>query len=69
MGKALTWLLVVILVLGAVSFGARTYATRVMSQRALVPKTLGSATPQSVGVPFTRIPIESGDRTLIAWWV
>ena len=69
MGKALTWLLVVLLVLGAVSFGARTYAARVMSQRALVPKTLGSATPDSVGIPFTRIPIESGDRTLLAWWV
>jgi hypothetical protein len=40
-----------------------------MSQRALVPKPLGSATPESLGVPFTRIPIESGDRTLIAWWV
>jgi pimeloyl-ACP methyl ester carboxylesterase len=69
MGKALTWFVIILLAIGAVAYGARAYATRVMSQRALVPKTLGSATPDSVGVPFTRIPIESGDRTLIAWWV
>lgn len=69
MGKALTWFIIILLVLGALGYGARTYATRVMSQRALVPKTLGTATPESLGVPFTRIPIESGDRTLIAWWV
>jgi uncharacterized protein len=69
MGKVLGWFLTIVLALAAVSLGARFYATRVMSQRALVPKTLGSATPQSVGVPFTRLPIESGDRTLIAWWV
>lgn len=35
----------------------------------MTPKTLGSATPQSVGVPFSRVAVASGDRTIIGWWV
>jgi hypothetical protein len=69
MSRALGWIVVGLLVIAAVAIGARTYATRLMSQRALTPKTLGSATPASVGVPFSRVAIESGDRTLIGWWV
>lgn len=69
MSRALGWIVVVLLVLAGAAFGARAYASRLMSQRALTPKTLGAATPASVGVPFSRIAIESGDRTLIGWWV
>ena len=67
--KAMGWVVVTLLVIAAVAFGARSYATRLMSQRALTPKTLGAATPASVGLPFSRVAIESGDRTLVGWWV
>ena len=69
MSRALGWIVVVLLVLAGAAYGARAYASRLMSHRALTPKTLGAATPASVGVPFSRVAIESGDRTLIAWWV
>ena len=52
-----------------IAFGGRAYATRVMSQRALSPKSLASTTPATVGLPFARVSIASGDRTLIGWWV
>lgn len=69
MGKAITWIVVVLVVLGAGAYGARRYATRVMNTRALSPKTLGSATPADAQLPFTRVAMESNDRTLIGWWV
>lgn len=69
MGKAFVWFIVFLLALGALAFGGRAYATRLMSQRALTAKTLGATTPASAGVPFFRVAIESGDRTLIGWWV
>jgi alpha-beta hydrolase superfamily lysophospholipase len=69
MGKALGWTIGLVLALGLLAFGGRAFATRAMSQRAVTPKTLGSATPASVGVPFSRMAVESGDRTLIGWWV
>ena len=53
----------------ALGFGGREYANRAMSTRALTPKTLGSATPASAGIPFSRVAVETGDRTLIGWWV
>jgi pimeloyl-ACP methyl ester carboxylesterase len=69
MQKALIWAgggLVALLLLG---FGGRMYAGRLMSQRALTPEALGNATPAAVQIPFTRVAIPSGDRTLIGWWV
>jgi alpha-beta hydrolase superfamily lysophospholipase len=69
MGKVLGWLIVVIIALGLMAVGGRAFATRAMSQRAVSPRTLGSTTPASVGLPFSRIAVESGDRTLIGWWV
>lgn len=69
MGKVVTWIVIVLVVLGAGAYGAREYATRVMNRRALSPKTLGSATPADAQLPFTRVAMESGDRTLIGWWV
>ena len=69
MAKVLTWIVVVLVVLAAGAYGAREYATRVMDRRALSPKTLGSTTPADVQLPFTRVAMESGDRTLIGWWV
>jgi pimeloyl-ACP methyl ester carboxylesterase len=69
MGKALGWTIGILLALGLLAFGGRAFATRAMSQRAVTPKTLGSATPASVGIPFSRMAMESGDRTLIGWWV
>lgn len=69
MGKVITWFVIVLVALGAGAYGAREYASRVMNTRALSPKTLGSTTPADVQLPFTRVAMESGDRTLIGWWV
>jgi alpha-beta hydrolase superfamily lysophospholipase len=69
MGKVITWIVVVLVVLGAGAYGAREYATRLMNRRALTPKTLGATTPADAQLPFTRVAMESGDRTLIGWWV
>jgi uncharacterized protein len=69
MGKVITWIVVGLVILGAAAYGAREYATRVMNTRALTPKTLGSTTPADAQLPFTRVAMESGDRTLIGWWV
>lgn len=69
MKKALGWLLVVILLLAAGAYGGRWYATRLMDSRAMTPKALGAATPASDSLPFARLAVSSGDRTLIGWWV
>jgi uncharacterized protein len=69
MTKAFTWIVVVLVALAALGFGGRAYANRLMDTRALATKTLGPATPANVGVPFSRVAVEAGDRTLIGWWV
>ena len=69
MQKAIVWVLAVILGLAILGFGARIYATRAMSNRAVAPKALGAATPAAARIPFSRVAVESGDRTLIGWWV
>lgn len=69
MGKVVTWIVVALVVLGAGAYGAREYASRVMNTRALSPKTLGKATPADAQLPFTRVAMDSEDRTLIGWWV
>jgi uncharacterized protein len=69
MPKPLLWILVAIVVLVGLGFGARLYATRAMQNRAVSTKALGTATPAAAGIPFSRVAIERGDRTLIGWWV
>ncbi|MEX2152585.1 MAG: alpha/beta hydrolase [Gemmatimonadaceae bacterium] len=69
MAKALGIGIAVVALIAALGFGARFYANRAMSSRAVTPKTLGSTTPASVGLPFSRVAVEAGDRTLIGWWV
>lgn len=69
MSKAVTWLLAIAIVLVAIAFGGRAYATRVMSTKAVTPKALGAKTPAHVDLKFSRWAMESGDRTLIGWWV
>lgn len=69
MVKAIGISLAVLLALGAAGFGARAYATRAMSSRAVTPKPLGATTPASEGLPFSRVAVETDDRTLIGWWV
>ena len=69
MPKALGFALAAVLAIVALGFGGRAYANRAMSTRALTPKTLGSGTPASAGLPFSRVAVETGDRTLIGWWV
>ena len=69
MKRALGWTLAVIVVLAAAAFGARAYATRAMYARAVTPKALGAATPATDSLPFAKLAIPSGDRTLVGWWV
>ena len=67
--KALAWFLAIVIALAAIAVGGRAYALRVMSTKAVTPKALGSNTPATVQLRFSRLAIESGDRTLIGWWV
>jgi uncharacterized protein len=69
MQKTIVWVLGGILGLAILAFGARLYATRAMSNRAVTPKALGAATPAGARIPFSRVAVENGDRTLIGWWV
>lgn len=69
MPKPLLWTIIAVVVLVGLGFGGRVYATKAMQNRAVTPKTLGTATPASVGIPFSRVAIERGDHTLIGWWV
>ena len=69
MNKAVSIALVAIIAIVVLGFGGRAYANRAMSTRAMTPKTLGSTTPANAGLPFSRVAMESGDRTLIGWWV
>ena len=67
--KALAWILAIVVALAAIGWGGRVYTARAMSSRAVTPKALGAATPATADLPFSRIAVEAGDRTLIAWWV
>jgi hypothetical protein len=69
MSKAPLVALIAVIGLIGLGFGGRVYATHAMNSRAVAPRTLGSATPASVGLPFSRVAIEAGNRTLIGWWV
>jgi uncharacterized protein len=69
MKRFLAWTLAAVVVLAAGALGARWYATRLMDTRAVTPKALGAATPASDSLPFARLAVPSGERTLIGWWV
>lgn len=69
MRKTLGWTLLIVGLLAAAGFGARVYSVRFMDARALTPKPLGAATPATDSLPFSRVAIPSGERTLIGWWV
>lgn len=69
MPKPLLWILIAIVALAGLAFGGRMYATTAMQNRAVSTKALGTATPAAAGIPFSRVAIERGDRTLIGWWV
>jgi alpha-beta hydrolase superfamily lysophospholipase len=58
-----------VLALALLGFGGHVLATSLASKRAMTPRALGNATPASVSIPFTRVSVQSGDRTLIGWWV
>lgn len=69
MNKALGWAIAVVVVVAGAAFGGRILSTRIMNSRALTAKALGAATPAGDSVPFARLTIPSGDRTLVGWWV
>ena len=61
--------LLIVLVLVGLGFGGRAYARHAMYTRAVTPERLGAVTPANAGLPFSRVAVETGDRTLIGWWV
>ena len=67
--RVLAWILAIVAAIAAAGYGARTYAGRAMSARAVAPKALGAAVPDTSVLDYSRVAIESGDRTLIGWWV
>jgi uncharacterized protein len=69
MPKALIVAVASLVAIVALAFGGRAYANHAMATRSVTPKPLGAETPASVGVPFSRVAVETGDRTLIGWWV
>jgi fermentation-respiration switch protein FrsA (DUF1100 family) len=69
MPKPILWTIVAIVALVGLGFGGRMYATKAMQNRAVTTKALGTATPATAGIPFSRVAIEEDGRTLIAWWV
>lgn len=69
MGKALAWVVGVLVLLAALGVGGRMYATGYMHRNAITPKALGAATPESERIPFSRVAFQSGERTLIGFWV
>jgi hypothetical protein len=69
MSKALGITVAALVVLVGLGFGGRAYASRAMSTRALTPKSLGAKTPAVAGLPYSRVVVASGDRTIVGWWV
>jgi len=69
MSRALGITLAIVIALAAIGYGGRVYANRTMAAKAMAPKTLGPVTPANAGLPFSRVAVEAGDRTLIGWWV
>lgn len=69
MPKPVLWVVGALVALALLGFGGRWGAGKYMSQRAMRPVALGSTTPAAVSLPFTRVAVASGDRTLIGWWV
>ena len=69
MSKALGIALAAVVAIVALGLGGRAYANHAMSTKAMTPKTLGATTPASAGLPFSRVAVQAGDRTLIGWWV
>src|SRR5258705_4050879 len=69
MNRAFGIFVALVFAVAGLGFGGRAYAHRAMSTRAVTPKSLGSTTPATEGIPFSRVAVEAGDRTLIGWWV
>lgn len=67
--KAIGIALAIVIALVALGYGGRAYANRAMATKAMTPRTLGSTTPANAGLPFSRVAVQAGDRTLIGWWV
>ncbi|TMG78924.1 MAG: lysophospholipase [Betaproteobacteria bacterium] len=67
--KAFAAIVIALAALAEVGYLGRVYATHAMARRAMTPKALGANTPANAGLPFSRVAVEAGDRTLIGWWV
>jgi alpha-beta hydrolase superfamily lysophospholipase len=69
MNRPLAITVIALVVLAGLGFGGRVYATHAMSARALRPKDLGAVTPAVAELPYSRIAVPVGKRTIVGWWV
>ena len=66
------WLLAIVVVavlLGVGAIGLRWYGGRRAARALIEPAKADTTTPQSLGIPYADLQIESGDHTIHAWWV
>ncbi len=59
----------VLVLLGLATLAARWYVGRRAARELIVPAPADTTTPQSVGVPYANLQLQSGDHTIRAWWV
>ncbi len=66
------WPLVIVITLvalGLATLAARWYVGRRAARELIVPAPEDTVTPQSVGIPYADLQLQSGDHTIHAWWV
>ena len=58
-----------LVLLGLATLAARWYVGRRAAGALIVPAPADTTTPQSVGIPYAALLLQSGDHTIKAWWV
>ncbi len=58
-----------LVLLGLAVLAARWYVGQRAVAELIVPAPADTTTPQSVGIPYAALLLQSGDHTIRAWWV
>lgn len=58
-----------LVLLGLAVLAARWYVGKRAAGEMIVPAPADTTTPQSVGIPYAALLLQSGDHTIRAWWV
>ncbi len=58
-----------LVVLGLATLAARWVVGRRAARELIVPAPGDTTTPQSAGIPYADLQLQSGDHTIRAWWV